>query len=108
MKHHPPHMLKVGDFLLSRSSPIIETIIEIDDTEESISFYIGMCKIGPASNDPTRSVHDVRREYIYLKKEDKWVWTGEGDVQVCKETPKFYLEITREMDRNEQLNKILE
>lgn len=100
-------MVKVGDFLLSRFSQI-QTILEINDTEESISFYVGMCKIGPASNDPARTVHDVRIEYIYLKNQDKWVWTGEGDVQVCKEVPKFYLEITREMDRNEQLNIILE
>ena len=109
MKNKPPYMVKVGDFLLSRFSQI-QTILEINDTEESISFYTGMSKIGPASNDPTRSVVDVRREYIYLKKEDRWIFTGHDiPKRWCNiDSPIFYREITKQMDREVQVNKLLE
>ena len=108
-------MVKVGDSLLSRFSQI-QTILEINDTEESISFYTGMSKIGPTSNDPTRSVVDVRREYIYLKKEDRWIFTGHDITPPLYQTrnpefidsPIFYREITKQMDREVQVNKLLE
>ena len=111
MKHHPPHMVKVGDLITDpKASYIHRTIVEISDTEESVSFFIGISRVEQVTLRGRKRVtpREIRNEVIYLKKEDKWVWTGEGDIQVCKETPKFYLEITKEMDRNEQLNKILE
>ena len=106
MKHNPPHMVKVGDLITDPKgrSWVHRTIAEITDTEESVSFFIGISRI---LKGKTESV-EIRNEVIYLKKEDKWVWTGEGDIQDCKETPKFYLEITKEMDRNQRLNEILE
>lgn len=99
-------MVKVGDLITDPKGRTWghRTIVEINDTEESVSFFIGISRI---LKGKTESL-EIRNEIIYLKKEDKWVWTGEGDIQDCKETPKFYLEITKEMDRNQRLNEILE
>lgn len=99
-------MVKVGDLITDpKGSSYTRTIVEITDTEESVSFFTGISRI---IKGKTESFLEIRNEVIYLKKEDKWVWTGEGDIQDCKETPKFYLEITKEMDRNQRLNEILE
>jgi len=109
MKHNPPHMVKVGDLITDpKGSSYTRTILEITDTEESVSFFIGISRISRIIRGKNESFLEIRNEVIYLKKEDKWVWTGEGDIQDCKETPKFYLEITKEMDRNQRLNEILE
>lgn len=97
-------MVKVGDLITDPKgfSWGHRTIVEIIDTEESISFFTGISIISKSSES-----YEVRNEIIYLKKEDTWVWTGEGDIQVCKQNPKFYLEITKEMDRNQRLDYLL-